>query len=162
MDADIEKIIRLSAPEKYNYFIKKVSENRCAWGLYDDGWAMSESDGGDQIFPIWPEEEYANMCISGQWSGYSPERIEIDELLSELIPALKNRDVLPGVFFTHDGASVDVSIDLLERELQKALLRGKSMQKGINKYTRLLAREEQYLEYKKYNCIKECAEKKIR
>jgi hypothetical protein len=117
----IEAILNLPAPKRYEHFIKKVVGWRKLWALYDDGWALSETKGGQLIFPLWPEREYAELCISGIWSDYQAIEIELDEVLDSLIPMLRNEGILPGVFFTLNAGSIDVEIDQLEEDLRYEL-----------------------------------------
>lgn len=117
----IEAILKLPAPKRYSHFIKKVVGWKQLWALYDDGWAMSETDDGEMVFPLWPEKEYAELCISGDWANYQPEPIDLDEVLDSMIPMLRERGILPGVFFTmHDG-SVNADVDELEADLREEL-----------------------------------------
>lgn len=117
----LKEILMLPAPKRYSYFIKKVIGWRRLWALYDDGWAMSESDVGDPIFPLWPEKEYAELCISGEWANYEPKPIELNEVLDSMIPMLRERGILPGVFFTMEAGSVNSSVDQLESDLREEL-----------------------------------------
>lgn len=117
----IEAILKLPAPKKYSHFIKKVVGWKQLWGLYDDGWAMSETGDGEMIFPLWPEKEYAGICISGDWSNYKPESIELDEVLDSMIPMLRERGILLGVFYTIQDGSVIANVDELESDLREEL-----------------------------------------
>lgn len=117
----IEAILALPAPKRYSHFIKKAVGWKKVWALYNDGWAMSETSEGVLVFPIWPEREYAELCISGEWESYEPEPIDIDDVLGDMIPMLRERNILPGVFFTmHDG-SVDIDVDRFEADLKLEL-----------------------------------------
>ncbi len=117
----IEAILKFPAPKRYSHFIKKVVGWKQLWALYDDGWAMSESDDGQPIFPLWPEKEYADLCVSGDWGNYTPKSIELDEVLDSMIPMFRGRGILPGVFFTMKDGSVNASVDQLEEDLRAEL-----------------------------------------
>ena len=117
----IEAILKLPAPKRYSHFIKNFVGGKQLWALYDYGWAMSESDDGQPIFPLWPEKEYADLCISGDWANYTPKSIELDEVLDSMIPMLRERGILPGVFFTTKDGSVNASVDQLEEDLRAEL-----------------------------------------
>ena len=119
----IEAILNLPAPKRYSHFVKKVVGWKKVWALFDDGWAMSETDKGEPVFPLWPEKEYAELCISGEWENYKPVAIELDELLDSLIPMLREREIFPGVFFIPTRGSVDVTLDTLENDLKEELSR---------------------------------------
>ena len=117
----IESILKLPAPKRYSHFIKKVVGWKKVWGLYDEGWAMSETSDGKLVFPLWPEKEYAELCASGKWANYMPEAIDLDEVLDSMIPMLRERGIAPGVFFTLEGGSINASLDELENDLRKEL-----------------------------------------
>lgn len=117
----IDAILNLPPPKRYSHFIKKVVGWGKVWALYDDGWALSETDGGETVFPLWPEKEYADLCATAEWANYKSEAIELDELLGSLIPVLRQKGILPGVFFTLDGGSVNVTLDQLEKDLREEL-----------------------------------------
>ena len=117
----MEAVLNLPAPKRYSHFIKKVVGWKKVWALYNDGWVMSETDRGELVFPLWPEKEYAELCISGDWTNYKPEPIELDEVLDSMIPMLREKGILPGVFFTMNDGSVNASVDELERDLRDEL-----------------------------------------
>jgi len=119
----IEAVIKLPAPQRYSHFIKKVVGWRKMWGLYDDGWAMSEADDGSPLLPLWPEREYAERCIAGEWSSYQPREIELDEALDDMIPMLRESGIQPAVFFTPEHGSLNATLDDLERDLREELTR---------------------------------------
>jgi hypothetical protein len=119
----IEAVIRLPAPKRYSHFIKKVVGWKRAWGLFDDGWALLETDDGAAVFPLWPEPEYARLYAHGSWEAYQPQAIELDEIFTDLIPLLREKETLPGIFPTEESGSVHVDIDTLEQDLRVELSR---------------------------------------
>jgi hypothetical protein len=80
----------LSGSERYAHFIKRVVDTEQVWGLYDNGWAMAQTDDQIEVFPLWPAKEYAELCAEKEWAGYTSRSFSVDELLNELIPNLKN------------------------------------------------------------------------
>jgi Protein of unknown function (DUF2750) len=120
-EKQVEAVLALPPSKRYSHFIKKVVGWRKLWGLYDEGWAMSTSPSGVPVLPMWPEREYAERCISGEWAGYAPKEIDLDDALDNMIPMLRQRGILPGVFFSVELGSVDASLDALERDLRLEL-----------------------------------------
>ncbi|MEF2294084.1 DUF2750 domain-containing protein [Virgibacillus dokdonensis] len=51
---EIEIVSNLSGIKRYEYFIKKVVDFEEVWGLYEGGWAISESENGESLMPFWP------------------------------------------------------------------------------------------------------------
>jgi hypothetical protein len=117
----MEAILMLPPPKRYSHFIKRVVSLGGIWGLYDEGWAMSEAPDGSPVLPLWPAKEYAERCIGGEWSAYKPRAIELDDVLENLIPSLRERGVSPGVFFDVNQGSINATIDELERDLRTEL-----------------------------------------
>ena len=117
----MEAVLKLPAPVRYSHFIKKVVGWGKMWGLYSDGWAMSDAPDGKAVLPLWPERAYAERMIAGEWSTYEPRSIEIDEALDRMIPMLRERGILPGVFFDAELGSVDCTLDELENDLRAEL-----------------------------------------
>lgn len=114
-------ILALSPPKRYSHFIKKVVGWGEVWGLYDDGWATSESPDGRLVMPLWPEKEYAERCIEGEWSEFTALPIDLDMLLNQFIPNLREQNILPGIFFDPEIGSINCSLDDLERDLKDEL-----------------------------------------
>ncbi len=119
----IEAILMLPPPKRYSHFIKKVVGWGKMWGLYADGWAMSEAPDGSLVFPLWPEREYAELCVGGDWSAHRPKEIELKDALENMLPMLRERKIHPGVFFIADQGSINVTHDELERDLRTELLK---------------------------------------
>lgn len=117
----MEAVLMLPPPKRYSHFIKKVVSWRKMWGLYSDGWAMSEAPYGSPVLPLWPERQYAERCVGGEWSAYEPRAIQLDDALDNMIPMLRERGIQPGVFFDVGQGSINVTVDELERDLRAEL-----------------------------------------
>lgn len=117
----IEAVLKLPPPKRYSHFIKKVVGWRKMWGLFEDGWAMAESDDGAPVLPLWPEREYAELSVGGKWAAYQPREIELDEALEKMIPMLRERGIRPGVFYAAGTGSINVTLEELERDLREEL-----------------------------------------
>ncbi len=99
-------IVSLDGPDRYRHFVKSVVDREEAWGLYDDGGALSGLDDGVEAFCLWPEQEFAAACARGTWAGSKPEAIPLEDLLEELLPQLMRDGVGVAVFPTPDGKGV--------------------------------------------------------
>lgn len=117
----LEAVIKLPAPKRYDHFVKVVADWQEAWGLYSDGWALAETSNGERVFPLWPARAYAELCAVGDWDGYEPSPIPLEDLMNELLPNLKEDGVQAGVFFVPDVGSVTVEIDLVLEDLRNEL-----------------------------------------
>jgi len=120
---EMQAVINLPAPQRYRHFIKWVVGWKKMWGLYADGWAMSGTDDGKQVMPLWPEREYAERCIGAEWVGFQPRAITLENALLKMIPQLREQGIAPGVFFTPEHGSIQVTLDEFEKDLREELNR---------------------------------------
>lgn len=118
---EIEAVLKLAGPERYQHFVKRVADWEEAWGLYEGGWALAGDDDGNETFPLWPNAEYAKLCAIDDWNAYVPKAISLDELLDELLPSLADDGVRPAVFMTPTGRGVVVSATELAGHLEAEL-----------------------------------------
>jgi hypothetical protein len=119
----IEAVIKLDGPTRYDHFIKQAADKQEVWGLYKDGWALATTDDGESVFPVWPAEEYASLCAQKEWAGYKPSSISIGEYIHELLPKLKRDNILPGIFYTSSNNGVTPTIDELVADLNLEMQR---------------------------------------
>lgn len=114
----IEVVLQLPAPQRLRHFFETVVRTRRMWGLYGDGWAMSETPEGRQVLPLWPEREFAERCIAEEWSNHQAREIDLDAALGMMIPTLREQNILPGVFFSPEHGSINITLDEFEQSLR--------------------------------------------
>ena len=117
---EFESMINQPANIRYEYFIKKVADSETVWGLYEDGWAVTEDDNGNKLLPIWPKKEFAEHCAIDDWQEYSGESMDLYEFMDELLPQLKEDGIKPSVFFNNDDSAV-LEVKTLIRDLKAEL-----------------------------------------
>lgn len=119
----LSAVLELSGQQRLEYFVKVVADWQEVWGLYLDGWALAATDDGVPVFPLWPAKEYAQVCAEGEWKGYEPRSISLDDLMRVLLPKLRSDAVLPGVFPTPTSRGVTPSVEefmlALEAQLEQ-------------------------------------------
>jgi len=119
---EIEAVSKLPASKRYEYFIKKVADFEEVWGLFDDGWAISEDEEGNPLIPFWPKKEFAHLCAVDEWKNYKPEKIELEEFMREWLPGMKKDGIKPSIFWNNVDSvvpDIDRLISDLEEELKK-------------------------------------------
>lgn len=114
-------MLAVLGPGRYKHFIGVAADQRRVWGLYSDGWALASDEAGANFLPLWPASEYAKLCVDGDWGGYLPEEIELDELLSETLPALQEQGLGIAVFPTPTDHGVVPTLAQLESDLRAEL-----------------------------------------
>ena len=97
---EMEHIIKLKGPVRYEYFIKRVADNKKTWGLFKDGWALAKTDANDTVFPLWPLPEYASLCAKNEWGEYEPKIISLASLSNKLLAELKKDNIKICIFST--------------------------------------------------------------
>lgn len=122
-DKEVEAILALSGPRRYDYFIKTVAEHEEVWGLYNDGWALAGTDDGIEVFPVWPQKVYAEMCIEKGWGDNQAKAINLFEFIEDLIPELLEDGILPCIFYLPSDKGVIPTADQLLEDLKTELQR---------------------------------------
>lgn len=113
----VQAIVMLPGPQRYEYFVKRVVESGVVWSLFRQGWALAKKDDGTLVFPLWPDREFATICADYEWTGYEPASFALDELVDELLPQLERDGIATGVFYTPGARDVMPTAGLLLRDL---------------------------------------------
>lgn len=117
----IDAIIALDGSNRYKHFIKVIADTQEVWGLYKDGWALAGTEDNQKVFPVWPAKEYAELCAESEWGGYEAELISLDDFMNELLPTLKDDEVLIGIFYTPLNNGVTPEIEQILNDLEHEL-----------------------------------------
>lgn len=121
-EKEIQSVSSLSAPKRYEHWLKKVADNEELWSLTDRGnWALMRDDEGKELVPVWPHRAYALNCASGEWEGYEPRTISLDTWLQRWIPGMKRDGRLVAVFPVSNGKGVSVDPERLRADLENEL-----------------------------------------
>jgi hypothetical protein len=116
----LQAIVMLPGPQRYEYFVKRVAETGVVWSLFRQGWALAKKEDGTLVFPLWPDQEFATICADYEWTGYAAQSFALDELIDELLPQLELDGIVTGVFYTPGARDVMPSAGLLRRDLLDA------------------------------------------
>ena len=66
------------------------------------------------------KEEFADICIGGEWRTYHSETIELEEFLDDWIGGLKEDDIRITVMW-NNGRGIDVGWDRLREDIEREL-----------------------------------------
>lgn len=119
---EFESVINLPANIRYEYFIKKVVDSEEVWGLYENGWSVTEDDKGNKLLPFWPKKEFAEYCTTDGWEIYSSKSMDLYEFIDDFLPNLKKEGFKPSIFLNNADSAVlevDILIEDLKTELEK-------------------------------------------
>jgi hypothetical protein len=117
----VEAVLSLPGEKRFKYFVKTIADREEVWGLYQNGWALAANEEGVEVFPLWPAQEYAEICAENEWGGYEPRSIDLNDFMEVLIPKLEADKVLPGVFYTPTSKGVIPSVDELRGAIEEEL-----------------------------------------
>lgn len=117
---EFDAVIKLPAAKRYEYFIKKVVDAEELWGLYNEGWAVTQDDNGNLLIPFWPKKEFAEYCAIGEQSIYVAESIDLYEFINEWLPEMKESGHKPSIFWNCDDSAV-LEIDIILKDLNNEL-----------------------------------------
>ena len=106
LQREVEAVGRLTGPERFKHFVKRVVDEGEAWGLWRDGWVLMGDNEETPVFPVWPASEYASLCAIDSWSDCQPSAISLERLCSELAPKLAVQGLSFGVFPAQDGRGI--------------------------------------------------------
>ncbi|ALM52424.1 DUF2750 domain-containing protein [Halomonas huangheensis] len=121
MSKQLELLSKKPVMDRYVFTIKKIADQESAWGLYNDGWALSGNE-GRQFFPIWPTEEAARACASNDWEDYTPLTIDVYYMVNELLQKLEIDGIGIAIFMVPDqSATATKSASELTSDLKNEL-----------------------------------------
>lgn len=98
---EIEALLKAQAPARTKYFVNKVCDNEQVWGLKSAaGWKVVGDPAGTVCFPVWPHQQFAELCAAGRWGECRAESIPLDSWLDRWETGLQKDAVSVAVFPT--------------------------------------------------------------
>lgn len=117
----IKNIINLNADERYNYSIREFVKLEKIWAVSIlDSWLTFVDENGDEVFPIWPHKEVAEICIFEEMKvkEYVIESIDYEKFKKFCIPDMNNDKILFGVFYNDKRQGNIIEGDSLLEDLE--------------------------------------------
>ncbi|MDF1763505.1 MAG: DUF2750 domain-containing protein [Oleibacter sp.] len=94
----IDSVLSLPDEKRFYHFIARIVDWEEVWGLRtDSGWATVNSEGRFCI-PFWPHPKYSEMFAKGDWDGYYPEKISLDDYVNKWLPGMVKDGAYPAIF----------------------------------------------------------------
>ena len=123
-DKEIQSVVKLTAFDRYEYFIKRVADSEKMYSLtHPDGeWALAETE-GEKLFSLWSDKEYAILNTAGGWEGCTVKEITIEFFQNELQKLIEKEGFLLNVFPLNDMTGFVLDIDEFDRDLKEELLK---------------------------------------
>ena len=117
----IDAINRMSAEQRYDYFIHKIIELKEVWGLSSEaGWVILP-DGDEENFPVWPHVELAAQWAAGEFADCQPKSISLEDWLNKWLPGMSEDGLLAAVCPDKEGDAIVVAPEEIQEELLEEL-----------------------------------------
>jgi Protein of unknown function (DUF2750) len=118
-DEQYESVLALSAPQRYEHFLKRICDTERIYLLEDQGTPVILSDDtGDarSQLPLWPHPRYAQVYRERQ-GGTGHASIDLRALLEEVLPDLAEADIDVAVFPSPEGKAPVVAPERLREDI---------------------------------------------
>lgn len=118
---EFNNVTQLSPQKRYEYFIKKVADWREVWSLWSDGWAlMGDKDQGEMV-PVWPHAIFAEASAVGEWLGFTPKKIDLEDWLTKWTPGMEKDHRMVAVFPAAESQTTTAGPLKLKSDLEEEL-----------------------------------------
>lgn len=95
---EFSSTLSLSDVSRFELFISRIVDREQVWALQCDcGWATVTSE-GRTCTPFWPDREYAQAFIKGDWQSYQAESIRINRFIGNWLPGLQMDSIHVAIF----------------------------------------------------------------
>lgn len=117
----IDNLIKLSANDRYEYFIRTAAEKEKIWCIVvDDKFVTTiDFDEDDEVFFVWPHEEVAQICCRQEYMEANARIVplQLDFFLKSVVPEMSSKGILFGIFFNSIGEGLTTTGESLAKEV---------------------------------------------
>ena len=68
------------------------------WNIIKDGWVLMGDANQTEIVPVWSHPMFAEAFAVGEWLGYTPKKIHLEEWMTKWIPGMEKDHRMVAVF----------------------------------------------------------------
>jgi hypothetical protein len=123
-DQELRAILELSAPKRYDHFVKQIVDGEEVWGLRNEsGWLLLGDIEGQELFPVWPHERYATEYARAQCTTEAPASIALSDWSEQWLPRFLENGVVVAVFPLPNGQGIPVAPQTLQTDIAAELRR---------------------------------------
>lgn len=127
---ELNAVAEYSDKEKLQYFLQRVIESEEIWGLGNEsGWVTRISDNRNCL-PVWPYQEYAADCITGEWEEQQAQEMSIEQFTTKVLPLLKENDMDVEIFPTAKMQGQVIAANVLLDYLESTIDAGEYYMEG--------------------------------
>lgn len=118
----IEAVIKLPVDKRYQHCIRRAVDQEELWGIYDSDWVKIKHRDGSDLFPIWPNKEYAQLYLQKNFPSTCVKAIDVYEFINTFLRELEEQNIAVSAFPTLESEGHMIShaeiIDDLNEELE--------------------------------------------
>ena len=118
---EFESVTNLAPEKRYEYFIKKAADWREIWSLWHEGWALMGDEEDGEMVPVWPHPTFAEASAVGEWLGYKPRKIALEEWLTKWTPGMERDHRVVAVFPAAGSKTTTATPSKLKSDLEQEL-----------------------------------------
>ena len=119
----IDNLLEQSPEERYEYFVRYCADFEQVWGLVlgNDTWVIFKGVDGDEIFPVWPHVDLAEVCCFEEHKemGAKPQAISLNSFIKNCVPDMVSDGVYFGVFYDNKREGLAVEGGVLKAALEE-------------------------------------------
>lgn len=119
----IENLLKQTPEQRYEYFVRYCADFEQVWGLVagENNWVIFKDADGDEIFPLWPHSELAEVCCFDEHRqiGAKPQSISLESFMKNCIPDMVSAGVSFGIFYDSCRKGLAVEGEALKIALEE-------------------------------------------
>jgi hypothetical protein len=115
----IDEINKLDAEQRLKYCLKTIVHEQCVWIIKDDIGCVMLNTEDDDCVPVWPNSEFAQAWLTGEWENCTVESIPLKTWYSRWSSGLEEDELSVAVFPNLDEEGVILFPDEFDFELKK-------------------------------------------
>ncbi|MBV8389168.1 MAG: DUF2750 domain-containing protein [Mucilaginibacter sp.] len=123
----IKNLLALNSSDRYWYSIREIVKLELVWAIStDDSWVTFVDKNGDEIFPIWPHKEIAEICVFEELKveNYFIKAIKFELFIKYCIPDMEEDNISFGMFYNKGREALVVNPQQLFTDLMDEYNKG--------------------------------------
>lgn len=118
-DKKIAEINKYTGEQRLKYCVKEIVANREVWILTDEHGCVMLNTEDEDCVPVWPNQEFAELWATGDWSECKAESISLNKWHSRWTNGLEDDELAVVVFPNEQEEGVILFPDEFDFELKK-------------------------------------------
>ena len=119
---ELDSVTKLSAVDRYKYFIKKVVDSETLYSLQNlnNELATAEVE-NNKILSFWSAFEFAQECATGEWQNYAVVNFSLDTFNKIILRTIKAKGYLLNIFSVRNETGFVVDSEEFLRDISEEM-----------------------------------------